>query len=90
MYLFVYLNVYLSVYLIYFWEREIERKHKLGRGRGREREREREKQAPDSELSAQSPTQAQTHELWDHDLSWSQILNQVSNLGAPDESILKH
>ena len=26
---------------------------------------------------------AQTHKLWDHDLSWCQMLNQLSHPGAP-------
>ena len=41
------------------------------------------KQAPGSELSARSPTQAPTHEPGDHDLSGSQTLNQLSHTGAP-------
>ena len=29
---------------------------------------------------------ARTHELWDHDLSWSRTLNQMSHSGAPSLS----
>ena len=31
---------------------------------------------------------AQTHQLWDHDLSWSRKLNQLSHLGAPDHFLI--
>ena len=54
----------------------------MGEGQ-REREIENPKQAPGSELSAQSPTGAQTHKLRDHDLNRSQLLKQLSHTGAP-------
>ena len=59
---------------IYFWERE----------RVTERGRQNLKQTPGSELSAQSLTQGrtQTHKSWDHDMSWSRILNQLSHPGT--------
>ena len=31
----------------------------------------------------ETPTWAWTHELWDHDLSWSWMLNQLSHPGTP-------
>ena len=45
-------------------------------GRGTE-SKENPKQAPGSELSAQSPTWAQTHELQDHDLSLTNWATQA-------------
>ena len=32
--------------------------------------------------AAQNPMQTRIHELWDHDLSQSQTLNQLSHTGA--------
>ena len=49
----------------------------------RDRETQNPKQAPGSKLSAQSPTQGQTHKLGDHDLSWSQTFNRLSHPGVP-------
>ena len=51
----------------------------------RERETQNPKQVPGSaELSAQSPWHgAWTYEPWDHDLSWSWMLNRLSHPGAP-------
>ena len=51
----------------------------FGGGRGRERERDRGSQAG-SVLTAVSPMQ--THKLWDHDLSQSQTLHQLSHPGV--------
>ena len=77
---------------IHFWERD----------RERERERETECEwGRDSKrgrhriwsrfqaLSCQHRPQqgARTHELWDHDLTWSQRLNWLSHPGAPVEQI---
>ena len=59
---------------IYFWETE----HELGRGRQRGRQRIRSRLCADR----LRPKQAQTQELWDHDLSWSQKLHQLSHLGS--------
>ena len=64
---------------ICFWERETEHEHEQGRGRERGRHRIWSRfQA----LSCQHRAwcRAQTHEPWDHDLSWSQTLNQLSQL----------
>ena len=52
----------------------------MGEGQ-RERETQKVNQAPDSELSAQSSTWDLTHELKDHDLSWSRMLNWLSHTG---------
>ena len=68
---------------VYFWERERE-------NTSREGQRERE---GNTELKASSGLQAppcqhkarhraQTHKLWDHDLSWSRMLNWLSHPGA--------
>ena len=50
-----------------------------------EEERERETEDPKQALRWQQRAQCgvQTHELWDHDLSWSWMLNQLSHPGAP-------
>ena len=63
---------------IYFWHRE----HEQARGRERGRHRIRSRlQALSCQHRARH--EAQTHELWDHDLSWSQALNQLSCPGTP-------
>ena len=64
---------------IYFWETE---RARAGEGK-RETETQILKQAPGSELSAQSPTWAWTHEPWDHDPSQSRTLNRLSHPSAP-------
>ena len=67
---------------VYFWERE--RASKLGRGMVRERGRHRiwsRLQAPRCQHRAQHG--AWTHKPWDHDLSQSQMLSQLSYPGAP-------
>ena len=51
----------------------------VGEGQ-KEREAKNPKQAPGSELSAQSLTNSW---VWDHDLSWSQMLSWLSHPGAP-------
>ena len=58
------------------------RERESGRGRGRKRETQNLKQVPGSELLVQSLTQGRTQEPQDHDLSWSQTLNQLSYPGA--------
>ena len=67
---------------IYFWERERQSANGGGAERGRHRIWTR-LQAPGSELSAQSLMGAQTHRLWDHDLSQSQLLNWLSHPDGP-------
>ena len=54
-----------------------------GGGEG-ERETQNPQQAPGSELSARSPMGARTLRLWDHDLSWSGMLNWLSHPGTSD------
>ena len=68
---------------IYFWETETEREEGRGRERGGHRIQSR-LQA----LSCQHRAWlgAQTHELWDHDLSWSWRPYQLSHPGAPESS----
>ena len=63
-------------------EREIQ---SVSRGGGHQRERkiQNPKQAPGSELSAQSPMWGLNPWTWDHDLSWSQMLNWLSHPGTP-------
>ena len=66
---------------IYFWERERETEHEQGRGRERGRHRIRSSlQVPSCQHRAQNG--AWTHEPWDHDLSWSQPLKQLSHPGS--------
>ena len=67
---------------IYFWERDRETEHEWGRGRERGRHRIRSRLEA---LSCQHRAWhgARTHELWDHDLSRSQTLKQLSHPGAP-------
>ena len=74
---------FLSFFLcfIYFWDRE--RQSISGRGAERERETQNLKQAPGSELQHRAWRRARTHVLCDHDVSWSQTLNQLSHPGAP-------
>ena len=65
---------------LFIFEKERERKQ----GRGRERRRHSiwsRLQAPSCQQGAQHG--AQNHELWDHDLSQSQMLNQLGHPGAP-------
>ena len=65
----------------------------------RERERERERQTDRHRiwrrlqaLSCQHRAQCGvwTHELWDHDLSWSRMLNRLRHSGAPQVIFLNH
>ena len=72
-------NTCFMVFLMFIFERDRDRMQ-VGEG---QRGRQSQKQAPGSKLSAQSPRGAWTHELWDHDLSWSQTLNRLSHPGAP-------
>ena len=63
-------------------ERARETEHEQGRGRERGRHRIRSRlQAPSCRHRA--PRGAQTHELRDHDLSQSRMLNRLSHPGAP-------
>ena len=65
---------------LFIFERESESKQGRGRERGRHRIWSR-LQAPSCQHRAWCG--AQTHKLWDHDLSWSRTLNQLSHPGAP-------
>ena len=68
---------------VYFWEREREAECERTRSweRGRHRIQSR-LQAPSCQHRAQRG--ARTHEPWDHDLSWSQLLNRLSHPGTPE------
>ena len=71
---------------IYFWERETE--HEWGRRRERRKHRIWSRlQALSCQYRAQYG--AQTYELGNHDLRWSQTLNQLSHRGAPIFTLLK-
>ena len=75
---------------VYFWERERESDKSVSEG-GEEREGDTDpKQAPDSELSAQSPTWGSNPVTWDHDLTRSQTLNQLSHPGILFDTVLTH
>ena len=67
---------------IYFWDRGIETEHEQGKGRERGRHRI---QSRFQTLSCQqrAPCGARTHELQDHELSRSWLLNHLSHPGAP-------
>ena len=66
-----------------------ERTHKRGKGRHRNRGRHRI-QCRLQALSCQHrvPHRALSHELWDHDLSRSQMLNRLRHPGCPVHSTL--
>ena len=71
---------------VYFWETERDRQW-AGEGQI-ERERETGRHRIQSRLHAVSCQHraqcgAWTHRPWDHDLSWSQTLNQLSHPGTP-------
>ena len=65
---------------LFIFERETECKQR--KDREREREMQNLKQAPGSGLSAQSRCRAWTPRPWDHDLSQSWTLNQLSHPGT--------
>ena len=60
-----------------------ERERAQDTGGQRERKTQNLKRAPGSKLSAQKPMWGRTHKLWDHDLSWGQMLNWLRHPGAP-------
>ena len=64
-------------------EREREREHEHEEGRGRERETQNLKLLQALSCQHRDWCGAQTHKPWDHDLSRSQMLNQLSHPGAP-------
>ena len=73
---------YIYFFNVYLFLRDRERQHERGRGREIGRHRTwRRLQA----LSCQHRARrgARTHKLWDHDLSRSWKLNQLSHLGTP-------
>ena len=72
-------NLFFFLMSVYF-ERE-RGGARVGAGEGqRERETQSTKQAPGCQHRAQP--RARTHGAWDHDLSWSQMLNRLSYPGA--------
>ena len=83
-YFFIYF--FICKMFTYFWERKsmsvggAERERVRQRQRETERERENHKQALHWKQSTQCGTQ--THELWDHDLSQSWMLNLLSYPGV--------
>ena len=73
---------------MFIFERERERERERASAHTQRRGREREGDRIWSRLQALSCQHrdrrgAQTHKLWDHDLSWSQTLNRLSHPGAP-------
>ena len=74
--------LFLSFFVyLFFWVRARESWGRAERGRDREPQ-------VGSTQSVQSPMHAQTHELWDHDLSQSQLLNPLSHPGAHKIALL--
>ena len=83
MYILLFLDGMLSIsYFFNGYSFLRDRLHERGRGWGGERERIWSRLQA---LSCQHRTwhRAWTHELWDHDLSQSWVLNQLSHLGTP-------
>ena len=83
-------QIYLKFFNVDFWDRERERDREWMGERQRERGRHRIQsrlQAPSSKLAAQSLMRAETRKPWDHDLSWSQVLNQPNHSGASKSRI---
>ena len=65
------------MFTFYFWERE---RHGAWVGEGqREKETQNSKQAPCCQ-----------HKPWNHDLSWSRMLNQLSHPGTPTLTFLHY
>ena len=73
--------VFLSVFIF-----ERDRQSVSRKGADRERETKNPKWVPGSELSAQSPMQGSTHQPRDHNLSRSQMLNQLSHPGTTKDA----
>ena len=77
--LFILLQTFFKC-LFFLFERDTE--YKQGRGRERRRHRIQSRlQAPSCQHRARHG--AGTHDLWDHDLSWSQMLNWLNHPGGP-------
>ena len=76
------ITFYFFFFNVYFWERETHTQCEWGR----QREGDTESEAG-SRLWAVSTDSsrrgARTHEPWDHDLSWSPMLSQLSHPGTP-------
>ena len=81
-YPFFYFYFFKCLFNFEIQKREGEREREKASGGGAESEGETEnpKQAPHCQCKARF--RAWTHKLWDHDLSWSQTLNQLSHSGA--------
>ena len=74
--------------LIYFWKKEREREREWEKterelGRGRERQRHRIWSRLQALSCQHRAWHGRTHELQDHDLSWSRSLNLLSHPGTP-------
>ena len=78
----VFVFFFIFLMFIYFWERETDRQTEHEWGRGRERGRHRNRGRLQA-LSCQHRAwrEAWTHKQWDHDLSRSRMLNQLSHPG---------
>ena len=71
---------FFKLMFIYFWERKRQAKSMSGGGAQREGDTHRIRsrlQVPSCQHRARS--KAQTHEPWDHDLSWSRMLKWLSH-----------
>ena len=76
--LIFFLNVYLFLR---------ERKTEYEQGGEKEKETQNLKQAPSLSCQPRAQRGARTSEPWDHDLSWSQTLNQLSHPGVPESML---
>ena len=72
---YIYIHTHMCIFIffnVYLFLRERESAHEWGRGRER-------RSKVDWAWHG-----ARTHKLWDHDLSWSWTLNQLSHRGTPN------
>ena len=83
--LFIYLFIYLLTYLLIY----LEGAHKQGE-RQTEGDTESEAGSGLHTDSQEADAGAQTHKLWDHDLSQSQTLNRLSHSGAPKKFLFRN
>ena len=79
-------NIYVFIYVLILIERERQRERDNAGERGAEREGSHRIRSRLQALRCRDRARhgARTHEPWDHDLSWSQMVNWLSHPGAPE------